>query len=330
MLVRRLCFLMRGEAPRTVWLAAVLLVGLVLAGCTGDTIGPAAGDDAPAAGGATLRGTVLTEELAPIAGALVAVEEAGANATTATDGTFEVSSLDAGTYRVVAQAIGFIGQAQTISVGADETTNVQFRLERAPVQEPYKEVLIFEGYEVCTLVLGVTVQQPPCTETPETEFVHKMEDSWRYLVTEMDWETSDSMWLIMTPEGGACNTGADNWCWNQLGTAPLRIEGGPDDVKHAKQYALDGESVLPNGSFPLELDTTYGGMFRDEVNGTLGDECNLIISTVIGQLGQQWNPNLGCGLGYGYSTGVRFTYYLSVFHWAPPDSPATYTALPDE
>lgn len=319
-------------SSRSAFLVVALLAGLALAGCTGGTQGSLDIDEGEETGGAVLRGKVLSEELAPVSDALIAVEDV-AQTTTEDDGTFELTGLEAGSYRVVVQAIGFIGQAKTVTVAEGTPTEVQFTLETAPIKEPYRELLIFEGYEVCSLTLGVFVFAPPtipCTEERITEFVTTMEDSWRYLVAEMDWETSDSMWFIMTPEDGACNTGADNWCWNALGTAPLRIEGGPDDVEHARQYSLDGESVLPNGSFELELDTTYGGMFRDEVNGTLGDQCNLVISTVLNQLGQQWNPNLGCGLGYGYSTGVRFTYYLTVFHWEPPEAPAAYTGMPDQ
>lgn len=314
------------------WLVVALLAGLVMAGCTDGTpagVGPEGPDDPSGGGGAVLRGTVLSEELAPVGGALVAVDEV-AQATTAEDGTFEVTGLAPGSYRVVVQAIGFIGQAKTVDVQEGEPTEIQFTLSAAPIKEPYRELLIFEGYEVCSLVLGVFVFSPPCTEDPQTSFVVNMSESWRYLVVEMDWETSDSMWLILTPEDGACNTGADNWCWNQLGTAPLRIEGGPEDEQHARQYALDGETPMPAEAFSLEVDATYGGMFRDEVNGTLGDQCNLVISTVLGVFGQQWNPNLGCGLGYGYSTGVRFTYYVTVFHWEPPEAPGAYTGMPDQ
>lgn len=316
------------------WFLAALLVGVTLAGCTSGNNGPAGIDPTDqAAGGAVLRGTVLTEELAPVAGALVAVDDA-AQTTTAEDGTFEVTGLAPGSYRVVVQAIGFIGQAKTVSVGEGAPTDVQFTLGAAPIQEPYRELLIFEGYEVCSLVLGVLVFGPPqipCTETPQTSFLVNMTESWQYLVVEMDWESSDSMWLILVPEDNAgCNTGADNWCWNRLGAAPIRIEGGPEDVRHARQYALDGETPMPAGAFSLEIGTTYAGMFREEVNGTLGDQCNLVISTALGPLGQQWNPNLGCGLGYGYSTGIRFTYYVTLFHWEPPESPGTYTGLPDQ
>jgi hypothetical protein len=312
-------------------LAPLALMGL--AGCVdGEGLEGPRGETSDT-GGFTLRGTVLSEELFPVEGAVVSVGDV-ANATTGADGSFEVLGLEAGEYRVLAQAIGFISQARTVTIGDGAVAEVQFLLAIAPIQMPYRELLLFEGYEVCSLTLGVFVFAPPqipCTEERTSQYVVQLNESWRYLVVEMDWETTDSMWLIMVPEENeGCNTGAPHWCWNQIGTAPIRIEGGPNDTAHARQYALDGESVLPEGSLGVEIDTTYGGRFRDEVNGTFGDQCNLVISTALGAVGQQWNPNLGCGLGYGYSTGVRFTYYVSIFHWEPPASPEAYTAIPDQ
>lgn len=324
--------MMSATRQRYPLLVALALVLAALAGCTGDAEGPARalGGVDPGRWGTVLRGTVTNEELAPVADAKVRAGDA--ETTTADDGSFEVLGLPVGTHVVTVETAGYHTQEQTVPLVEGRPALVDFMLVRAPSTSPYLEVFTFVGFEVCSLVLGVFVYGPPtipCTERPNTFFPVNMSAHWKYVVTEMDWKTQDTMWMILTPPDASCNTGSGTWCWNRLGTHPIRIEGGPNDTANAARYALDGESPLPEGEFILEVGSTYGGMLRNEVNGTFGETCNTAIITGLGPLGQKWNRNLGCGLGYGYSPGIRIEYYASVFHFAAPDDPAAYSGLPD-
>ena len=153
-------------------------------------------------------------------------------------------------------------------------------------------------------------------------------ESWRYLVVETDWDTQDTFWLYVSHEPGCIS---DDPCWgNAVGRAPLRVDGAPNDTALAAKYALDGKRTYPEGAFEFYISPAYAGMFRDEINNTAGAHCVTIITTTLGPLGQQWNPNLGCGLGYGVSTGIRYTNYVSIFHFERPADPAGYSGMPDQ
>lgn len=314
-------------------LSAVLVIA-VSAGCVSDGTdnGPLTAT-APeiAQGGGTLRGLVISDELVPVAGALVAI--AGATPTTTDEaGRFEVRGLPVGvTFRVEIHALGFHSIARDVTIpGEDAPVELQLTLEALPVATPYTELVITSGFEVCTLTTGVFVNSvSPCPlGTPSPADKNNAADSWMYLVVETDWETQDQFWLYVSPYSG-CQTGDP--CWGQaIGKAPLRVEGAPNDTALATKYALDGKRTFPEGAFEFYVSPAYAGMFREEINDTAGPQCVTIIVTTLGPLGQQWNPNLGCGLGYGFSTGIKYTNYVSLFHWERPSDPASYSGLPDQ
>lgn len=281
-------------------------------------------------GGGTLRGLVISEELAPIPGAMVAVNGTTPS-TTDVAGQFEVRGLPIGqTLRIEVLALGFQSVARDLTIPGEEPVEVQFMLAALPIETPYTELLISTGYEICTLTLGVRVQTVnPCPiGTPQRHSKHNAADSWQYLVVETDWDTTDTFWVYVSHETG-CVSGDP--CWgNAIGGAPLRIDGAPNDTALAARYAMDGKKMYEGGAFEFYVAPTYAGNFREDVNNTFGPTCVTLIVTTLGPLGQQWNPNLGCGLGYGFSTGIKFTNYVSLFHFERPDNPAMYSGLPDQ
>ncbi len=317
----------------------ILYLLAILGGCVAESADPATAElEALPAGLGILEGIVLDVELQPVLGAIVTLDQ-GDVAATGVDGAF-LFRVPVGTYTLVAYALGFTNAQRSVDVVEAESVHVQILLERLPSDTPYVEVLQYTGFEVCgfaaggTGATGETMSNQfgvPCMfGTPATSYPINVSESWRYTILEMEWLTRDNMWFIATHAPGQCGTDGDSVCWGQaMGTSPLRIEGAPGSVEHAQRYALDGKKTFPNGSFELVLDTVYVGMFREEINSTAGPQCVTIITTTLGPLGQQWNPNLGCGLGYGYSTGYKFTYYASIFHYAAPSDPSTYSARPD-
>lgn len=313
--------------------SSVLLVaaisGCVSGGSTSTDLG-----DSPAVeslGGGVLRGLVISEELAPIEGAIVAAD---GNAPTTTDaaGRFELSGLPIGTgIRVEVLALGFVSVARDVTIPGEEApVEVQFMLAALPIQSPYTELLITSGFEICTVTIGLFVRSiDPCPlGSPSPADKNMAAATWRYLVVETDWDTQDVFWLYVSPYSG-CNSGDP--CWgNAIGKAPLRVEGAPNDTALAAKYAMDGKRTYPGEAFEFYVSPAYAGMFRDEINSTAGPQCVTLITTTLGPLGQQWNPNLGCGLGWGVSTGIKYTNYVSVFHWERPVDPASYSGMPDQ
>ncbi|HEX9816251.1 MAG TPA: carboxypeptidase regulatory-like domain-containing protein [Candidatus Thermoplasmatota archaeon] len=317
----------------------ILYVLAILGGCVGGKAAPTSAEleDLPAGLG-ILEGVVLDVELQPLLGALVMLDQGDAT-TTDVDGSFRFR-VPVGTYTLVVETPGFTSAQRTVDVIEAESVRVQILLERLPSDTPYVQVLTHTGFEVCGFAAGGTgatgetmsnMYGVPCAfGTPATSYPINVSESWRYTVLEMEWLTRDNMWFLATHLAGACGTDGDYVCWGQdMGTSPLRVEGAPGSVGHAQRYAMDGKKTFPNGSFDLILDTVYVGMFREEVNNTAGTYCNTVITAALAPLGQSWNPSLGCGLGYGYSTGYKFTYYASIFHYAAPNDPSIYSARPD-
>lgn len=322
-----------------------LVVAAAVAGCADDgttqtLLGP--GGQIPE-GATVLEGLVTDGEYAPLAGATVAVGDLAVTSDEA--GAFLLLGLPGGVQTVEVTADGYAAATEEVRIREGARNRVEFLLERLASNAAYVEHLTFTGFEACGWFLGVsgstgeTMQNGPlglpfgvpCQfGQPKTSYPANVSETWRYLVMEMTWNTPDNMWLLATHQAGVCGTAGESVCWAQnMGRSPLRLEGAPDSEEHARKYALDGKKRFPNGTFDLVADTVYVGLLREEVNNTAGPQCVTAIQTALGPLGQSWNPNLGCGLGYGYSTGYPFTYYISIFHNEPPADPAAYSGLPD-
>ncbi|MDE2905611.1 MAG: TonB-dependent receptor [Acidobacteriota bacterium] len=83
----------------------------------------------------TVRGTVtLVENGGPVDGALILIIGTGAFTFT-DDGTFEFTSVPAGTYDVIAQREQLTAGLQTVSIEAGETAIADFELSLSPVRE---------------------------------------------------------------------------------------------------------------------------------------------------------------------------------------------------
>lgn len=283
-------------------------------------------------------GLVLDEELQPVL-AIIAALGIGESVSTDSAGRFELR-LPIGSHTLEVQGLGFTSAQRSVDVLEGETIHVQILLSALPSDAPYVQVVTHTGFEACGLAAGGTggtgetmrdVYMIPCMfGEPATSYLINVSESWRYTVLEMEWLSQDNMWFLATHQKGTCGTDGDAVCWAQsMGQSPLRLEGAPGSIEHAQKYALDGKKTFPIGTFDLILDTVYLGMFREEVNGTAGPYCATAISAALAPLGQSWNPSLGCGLGYGYSTGYKFNYYASIFHFAAPDDAAVYSARPD-
>jgi hypothetical protein len=308
----------------------LLLLGAALAGsgCVGSegTLAPTAtmAFEASGASDTGVSGTVHSDELAPIVGAVVQVGD-NKPVLTGADGRYEVVGLEPGPYRVVVQAIGYSSVGRMVDILAGEIALLNFELELLPVKIPRVDLLIMDGYDICSYATPTfigTLPNPCPLGQPVNDFDIDLEESWRYLVVEVDWETSNSFWLSISDDGN-CNSG-DPCFGVEIGAAPLRIQGAPQDAALAARWALDGKEMYPEGAQTVSMSTLYAGEGRELLNSTFYGPCG----TVYSQFGIA--TRLGCALGVGYSTGIRFKQYVSIFQWERPDLPYQYSALPDE
>lgn len=137
---------------------AVLLLGVLLAGCSDDK----AAAPAQQADTTSVRGVVVTQAIVPIKGAQVTLTPGDLTATTGEGGLFELGPLEPGGYRLTVKADGYADTQMDAIAGGDLAKVVMVNV-RSDV--PYIEVLSFEGFHECTFdfyIDGVGSQTLPC------------------------------------------------------------------------------------------------------------------------------------------------------------------------
>jgi hypothetical protein len=156
-----------------VGVAAILLVGVLFAGCSGsasskggelvvtseappvDEVG--SGDPADQAADPVtetpkkgtrghLAGVVVDEAIRPIEGATVRLPGLDLTETTDRNGAFSFTDLYVGPYLTTANATGYYGAETVLTVKADEFSRVKFVLTAVPPPEPYHFTQKFDGF----------------------------------------------------------------------------------------------------------------------------------------------------------------------------------------
>jgi hypothetical protein len=304
--------------------AATCLIALavLVAGCaetgTKTALSPTTSE---AAQGTHITGTVTSADLAPIQNALVQLDAATPILTDAA-GAFDLP-VESGPHKVTVQAIGFQSVAKNVTAVDGETLEIKFVLDPLEVRTPRVETLIYDGYDICTYATPTnvgTVSPCPIGE-PKNANDFDLPDAWRYFVLEMTWSTSNSFWVSINAPGGGCLSSAP--CPGvEIDPSPLRMDGAPMSESIAKRYAMDGKKMYAAGAQKLRASTQYAGEGREALNSTLSSQCGAVYG------GAGVSPRLGCPLGVGFSTGIRFTQYVSIFHWEGPADVSKFTALP--
>lgn len=303
----------------------ILGAAVALAGCvSSDAVELTHTTRAPEDESATVvTGTVLNAELAAIPGALVQLDKEPP-VTTDGAGKFRIPTT-AGEHMVTVQAIGYVSMGRSVTVVEGSAVDVQFTLEALEIIVPYKTIEIFDGYDICSYATPTNVgtAPSPCPlGEPKNVIPFELKDSWRYFVVELAWETQNSFWVsINTPGEGCLNTAPCPGV--EIGDSPVRIDGAPNSTSIAERWALDGKKMYPHGAQKLAISNLYAGEGRELLNDTLSSQCG----TVYGAAGIA--PRMGCPLGVGYSTGIRFQEYVTTFHWEAPAKPMEFSALPD-
>lgn len=136
-------------------LAAALVVGVLLSGCSDEPKGDAQGlvlqevDNTATEG--SISGVTVDDAIRPVAGVNVTLLGAGRNVRTDADGLFVFDGLEPGLYTLSTDAIPtgerrFLSIQTTAEVAAGATTKVKIVLPPDPTPQPYSVTLAFDGF----------------------------------------------------------------------------------------------------------------------------------------------------------------------------------------
>lgn len=165
-------------------LIALVTIGMSLAGCTGGDSPPTA-TDGPGGPQFTeetgaIDGLVLSDDLIPIKGAIVALaSDLSDTRTTTADGRFSFGNLEPGEDSVLVSKIGYKDAQQRVQITAGQVITVEFRLPaQAAEGVPYRVTFgpvpgrFFCGFSVEGGVSG------PCKIVAFTDPDHPVETTW--------------------------------------------------------------------------------------------------------------------------------------------------------
>lgn len=302
---------------RAAWgLTALILV----AGCSGSSTNSESLDDSSFGESSGVRGLVIDEELRPIQGADVRLSTLDPLLTDEA-GSFVFADVAPGRYSLTVNATWFRFSDQDVEVG-EHMQVLSIVLQRLPSDAPYLEVFVEAGYSTCDLNLGILALSGgqnynwvPTCEQKRTVFRTNVPATWRYAVVEVAWQGADSF-TITSDENGLCSKTDPCWSWYSGSSSPLRLPAAPLDKEIAERYGSDqyGKPVYPDTPFDWMLIAWSAGYAQSEVQSV----CDKVPNDYFGPYCQ----------GVGLTLGIRFDFYLSMFHNAGPDNPDAYTALP--
>ncbi|MBI2078409.1 MAG: carboxypeptidase regulatory-like domain-containing protein [Euryarchaeota archaeon] len=216
----------------------LVLLSLVVAGCSGGSLGSTAVSSDPAppptvtAEKGSISGSVTDEELQPIAGADVGLSK-GADRVTKTDasGKFTFNELDPGAYAVFVQKLGFESASKGVTVVAGEVADATFSLVGVEVIEPRHESVSKNGRIGCSYYTPVPLSGF-WSYCPSQVMVWEHEPCLDFTVTEGNtWRLAEMVWTgtgATAPENlwlGEYNNERTNWApgYGQ-GPSPLAIK----------------------------------------------------------------------------------------------------------
>lgn len=222
------------------WLIAALLSLTALAGCAEDTTSQPLNSDEEAFSEfegdvsdttGLIRGLVLDPAIVPIAGVTVTIQSLGLETVTNEDGAFFFGDLDAGTYFLEANKVGYfpVQQSANVQAGVERPEIVKFQLVEDLANQPLIASFQYDGFLQCsfTLVLvgfnacglGEIVGQP--LDNPLV--VHDVAPNGTFVQTEMVWRSTQSLGdqLSLQYSWGTCGT---LYCdHGETGTSPIII-----------------------------------------------------------------------------------------------------------
>lgn len=303
-----------------------LILASLLAGCiSGDDPEPADDDGTNASsaeGFGTVRGTVVTVNLEPVEDARVQIVKETdmiAEGTTGSDGSYRITDVEPGDYRLQITAPCCREHAQGISVVADETSDVSVQLEvfsSDDLQIAHSEKFDWTGFLACTVrfinpdgphhdhnvlgvpggVSGVNVCSLAGDPSGDDDFLHPFEvrEGVKSIVGGMVWDSpgasmGENLALLMEVNGN----------WNQ---PPRYVDA---DDSSPIEFRVDAGFVEEE----YDDEEIYQYDF-DNIEGTQDLAYRIFAGGDVEVVYQQ-----------------QFTVYWDVYYWE--EAPEGATALPD-
>jgi hypothetical protein len=210
--------------PASSLLVGLALVGVLLAGCSGDAAPPTAA----VAQASSVRGVVVTQAIVPVEGAKVTLTPGDLTATTDASGTFVFDPVEAGSYLLLVEADGY-ADLRVEAVAGGELVKAVLTNVRSDV--PYIEVQKWDGYLFCTIdqnIAGYQIVGAPCLGVLDIVTGQQVsQDTWQFqfqisapglkgILAEMVWDeqpTGKNMGMLLrnvVGAGGGVDAGGTN------------------------------------------------------------------------------------------------------------------------
>ncbi|MBI2077829.1 MAG: carboxypeptidase regulatory-like domain-containing protein [Euryarchaeota archaeon] len=325
---------------------AIILLAITapLAGCVADSEGTS-GADTPADGAGpaaparfdentgAITGTVTDDQIQPIEGADVGLLEQP-ETTTRTDasGAFTLSSLQPGTYTLVAGRLGFESAGKKVDVIPGTALTVSILLAPIPVAQARHQTYPFSGYIDCAFAIVRTTLSAGCGQGTTVNTQNIFKSGWpadfSALVFEAEWNSQTQPdWLAFDLVDRGINYYGVYYRYR--GTTPAYFLAERCGDYRATAF---GRAPMPCTeeqvtASKMQLETFYVGKLQEQTH--LGDPvCRENITNPTGGANLLNGYQQGC-YGVGVATQVRWTNYATVFHLDLPADIARFSARPD-
>lgn len=272
-------------------LPLLLMLASLLAGCSGG----GGGGPSPTGDGqqfddldvqatettGVILGVVVDAAITPIEGATVTLTSTQPTLSQKTDsqGRFAFEDLEPGTYLMQVTHLQFAAAQSSAEVvaGIDEPKVVRIMLERLFDQNPYSEIIKFDGFLACAYAIGVSstcvndytrVTGERCipTSPPQCycaggclrdynlsqmggnvrEYVSSVGPGWQVMIIEETWEpTSDAGKNLGFTVSYFSRPNAGHWFGSVNGPNPIRIQFDVGVEHGSASYGGDEPSIIP-------------------------------------------------------------------------------------
>lgn len=312
---------MKGEHPRV---RATFLVAVMtaMAGCVSS--GPSSGPVGAEFGElGVLEGLVVDESLAPVAGIVVDLREAGGaseatwNATTNAGGAFAFTGLSPASYLVSVSDPRYANATVDIAVVSGEIARVKLLLVGLPGEVPYSVVFIKSGIVGCNIPF--IIESLTCTFVAPSnkDFRHEIPLGHELTIIEQTWQNPQESMTIWVERRHPPPGNETDRILIKIDAPVWRAELSPGQEFCCSTAEIPKVPVPPsNENFTLQLRSFYAGQYQKEINQTLGIVC-------ITYYGSDACRGVGAALDF------RFHQYVTSFANYRPAAPSEYTALPD-
>lgn len=315
-------------------LASLLVLVLVLAGCSGGGDEPQGADDQVKPTGATavdkgaVAGLVVDSEGLPVEGASVLLSQPAAATplaakTTDAGGRFAFDLLEPDAYRLTASAASYRSTSIILEVEAGQSLSVTLVVEKDVTREPFHFTLVQTGQLSCAAAAVVLPTAGACAQDANEHTVFfQIPDGFALLVGEATWDNAEEELALYLLEDNrtaaqANGTAANATLGEAWGPPGVRVELRPGQQNAGSQEGLvEGVPYgpVPARAFQLNATAFYAGLFASEVDSAASAVC----SNVYGR----------CA-GVGATVTLRFDVHVTIFMHREPGDAASFTALPE-